>query len=456
MPARRNPVFFWGTSWCLLLGAALGFQVPLSRVTTGRTSSLRAVDPVLVDQAMAVVGDHHHLHTMSTMSLSAITGSTCVEDSGWWCSIQNTVEGSIESLHGAVVAVGMKQNSYGFSIIIFTAMARLLTFPLTYLSYQSSDRVKALKPYMDQIKERYKDNQQEMNLATAKLYEMTATNPLAGCLPSLAQIPVFIALYRSVLNLAFAHKLDESFFWLPSLEGPTYDQGRGIGWLLGDWIDGVPPLGWHDTIAFLALPIALVITQSLSMRVMSPPADPEDVAAQRTQRVLKYLPLLIGWFSANVPAGLGLYWMTSNLFTVGSSVASKAYLKANPPTLDIDFKKLGIDDGSAGVKLPNTIEEAIAQAKINAAPSRLPRRAGIPPMTLFDVALAKQNLDAFPSTVFDLSSGGDAKVHDDDDIALVVPVHHDHHDGEISVQAIEQDELAPVTTPLMEPEPTRR
>ena len=90
---------------------------------------------------------------------------------------------------------------------MFTAFLRTLIFPLNYISYEATDRNKALKPYMDKIRERYAEDQQSMNLATAKLYEMTETNPLAGCLPAIAQIPVFIALYRSILNLAFEKRI---------------------------------------------------------------------------------------------------------------------------------------------------------------------------------------------------------------------------------------------------------
>ncbi len=73
------------------------------------------------------------------------------------------------------------------------------------------------------------------------------------------------------------------------------------------------------------------------MKVLSPPPDPNDKAAQNANRVLKYLPLMIGYFSANVPAGLGLYWMTSNVFSVAGSLGAKAYLKQNPPKLDVEF-----------------------------------------------------------------------------------------------------------------------
>ena len=388
---------------CLLRCALSFVSVPLEKVSPRRRYAKRMTVRAVLEPTSLVTTAQEMLTTSShlpTMTLSAIQGATCIDEAGWWCNIQNGVQGLIEGLHGELVSAGVDENSYGYAIIFFTFLCRSLTFPLTFLSYQSTDRVKALKPYTEQIKERYGDDQQSLNLATAKLYEMTATNPLAGCLPSLAQIPVFIALYRSVLNLAFAGKLDESFFWLPSLQGPTYDTGRGIGWLTNTWVDGVPPLGWHDTLCFAALPVALVLTQSLSMRVMQPPADQQDEAAKSTQRVLKYLPLLIGWFSANVPSGLGLYWMTSNLFTVAASASTKAYIQENPPKLDIDFNALGLDDGSAGLKLPNNIEEAIAQAKVNAKPSRIPRRAGVAPIPLFELDTAQDNLRNFPSTAF--------------------------------------------------------
>ena len=70
------------------------------------------------------------------------------------------------------------------------------------------------------------------------------------------------------------------------MEGPTYDNGRGLQWLTDNWVDGVPPLGWHDTLCFLALPAALVVAQTISMRVLSPPPDPNDKAAQNANRVL--------------------------------------------------------------------------------------------------------------------------------------------------------------------------
>jgi membrane protein insertase Oxa1/YidC/SpoIIIJ len=68
---------------------------------------------------------------------------------------------------------------------------------------------------------------------------------------------------------------------------------------------------------------------------LSPPVDPNDAKAKQTQAILKYLPLMIGWFSLQVPAALGVYWMTNNIITTTATQTIKGYLKANPPQLDI-------------------------------------------------------------------------------------------------------------------------
>ena len=119
-------------------------------------------------------------------------------------------------------------------------------------------------------------------------------------------------------------KLTESFLWLPSLEGPVSDYTKGVGWLFGDEAQGYawqgfnPPLGWDDTLAYLTLPVILVISQYISTSILTPKVD--DPAQQQSQAILKFLPLMIGWFSLNVPSGLGLYWITNNIVTTLTTV----------------------------------------------------------------------------------------------------------------------------------------
>jgi len=165
-----------------------------------------------------------------------------------------------------------------------------------------------------------------MNQKIAEVYQTNQINPLAGCIPALVQIPIFIGLYRAVLNLAKEDRLDERFLWLPNLEGPIYgaDPAHGSDWLLKNWNNGIPSLGWEDTLAFLSLPVILIVSQYVSMALMTPTMNKD----QEQPAILKFLPLMVGWFSLNVPAALGIYWVVNNIVTtlltlqIRSSLAS--------------------------------------------------------------------------------------------------------------------------------------
>jgi YidC/Oxa1 family membrane protein insertase len=210
---------------------------------------------------------------------------------------------------------------------------------------KSAEYVKALKPYLDEIKEKFKDNKDQQNRAIGKLYEDAEQNPLAGCAVSLVQLPIFLGLYRGIRLLAQDGKLDQPFLWIPSLEGPvTAPDYRGMEWLTQGWtnIDGLltPAMGWDTTLAFLIMPVVLVLGQALTMQLLQPPvdenmSDEEKEQMGKTGLILKFLPLLIGFFSLQVPAGLTIYWFTSNTFTLAQSLGVKAYYKAYPPEIEL-------------------------------------------------------------------------------------------------------------------------
>ena len=214
------------------------------------------------------------------------------------------------------------------------------------------------------------------NRAVSKLYEDANTNPLAGCLVSLAQLPIFLGLYRSVTRLAREGVIDEPFLWIPSLEGPvTAPDYRGLEWLTQGWttLDGAlptPSLGWETTIRFMIMPLILVLGQSLTMSALQPPVDenlPEEEKEQleRTQTILKFLPLMIGFFSLQVPAGLTIYWFTSNFFTLGQSLAVRKYYELNPPKIDLPEYWDALDDMS---NMSPDERRAAAEAGIAAGP----------------------------------------------------------------------------------------
>lgn len=155
------------------------------------------------------------------------------------------------------------------------------------------------------------------------------------------------------------------------MAGPLYGQQRGMEWLTQNWVDGVPSLGWHDTIAFLTIPIILIATQTVSQRMLSPPT-PDDPKAQQTQAILKYLPFMVGYFSLSVPAGLGVYWITNNLITTAISLTIKEKFKKNPIVYDVDVdpKDLGYDPAAVAMEF----DEMLAEAKLHLQPSREKKR----------------------------------------------------------------------------------
>jgi len=194
----------------------------------------------------------------------------------------------------------------------------------------STIALQALQPQVKAIQDKFKGRPpEEAQVEVARLYKEAGVNPLAGCLPTLVTLPVWIGLYRALSNVADEGLLKEGWFWIPSLAGPTslaaQKAGAGTSWLF-PFVDGAPPIGWEAASAYLILPVLLVASQALTQQLMAPPPPHEggaDGGAASSQAILKFLPLMIGWFSLNVPAGLTLYWFTNNLL----STAQQAYLK---------------------------------------------------------------------------------------------------------------------------------
>lgn len=190
------------------------------------------------------------------------------------------------------------------------------------------------------------------NRATAKLFEDANANPLSGCLISILQLPILIGLYRSISLLAKDGQLQEPFLWIPSLEGPVSaaNDYRGMEWLTEGWVDGVPSLGWEATVAFLIMPVVLVLGQKLTMSVLTPEpdtskmSDEEKEQQEKTAGILTFLPLLIGFFSLQVPAGLTIYWFTSNLYSLSQSLIIRKYYETNPPEIELPDYWDALDD----------------------------------------------------------------------------------------------------------------
>ena len=182
----------------LLLGRGHGFlaprHAPLARVAQRISVSLRATP---VDASPSLV-------------VAALVDAQPVDKSGWFGSIVQTMETIITFLHDVV-------GSYGVAIVLFTIILKALTFPLNYAQIESTTKMQQLQPAIKKIQATYAADPDKMNVMMAELYKENELNPLAGCLPSLLQIPIFIALYRALLSLA-----REDLLGSPSSGSPTW------------------------------------------------------------------------------------------------------------------------------------------------------------------------------------------------------------------------------------------
>lgn len=263
------------------------------------------------------------LYTVADAAVSSsesVTGTT-KQSSDWLSGITYSMESVLKVLKDGLSTLHVPY-AYGFAIILLTVLVKAATFPLTKKQVESAMAMRSLQPMIKAIQERYAGDKEKIQLQTARLYKLAGINPLAGCLPTLATIPVWIGLYRALSNVADEGLLTEGFFWIPSLAGPTTvaarQNGSGISWLF-PFVDGQPPLGWSDTLAYLVLPTLLVISQYISVQIMQS-SQTSDPNMKSSQAITKFLPLMIGYFALSVPSGLSLYWLTNNILSTAQQV----------------------------------------------------------------------------------------------------------------------------------------
>lgn len=190
-------------------------------------------------------------------------------------------------------------SSYGLVIALLTIFIRLLTSPLVYTSYLSGAKMKALRPELDVLKAKYKDDQQAFSMEQMKLFRTAGVNPLGGCIPALLQIPIFFALY-SFFNANLALR-GEKFWWANDLS--SYD-------IILSWKMSLPFIGNHLSLFTITAVITSLLISLYSMSMTPDQNNP----------VLKYMPyifpvLLLGIFNS-LPAALTWYYTVSNLITL--------------------------------------------------------------------------------------------------------------------------------------------
>ncbi|HKJ47509.1 MAG TPA: membrane protein insertase YidC [Christiangramia sp.] len=200
--------------------------------------------------------------------------------------------------------------SYGLAIIAMTIVVRIVLSPVTYKSYLSQAKMKILRPEINELNEKYKDNAMKKQQETMKLYSKAGASPMSGCLPALMQIPVFYALFQFFPS-AFQLR-QKSFLWADDLS--SYDTIAELPFTIpfyGDHVSLFPIL------ASIAIFIYMMMTTGQNMQAQQQPGMPN-------MKFLMYLsPLIMLIFFNNYASGLSLYYFTSNLITIGIMLVIK-------------------------------------------------------------------------------------------------------------------------------------
>lgn len=186
--------------------------------------------------------------------------------------------------------------NYGWVIIIFSIIIKFALHPLTRQSYKSMKKMQLLQPKIAELKEKYKDDQQRVQKETMKLYSTYGINPMGGCLPTLLQMPILIALW-SLFNVAIDIRQQPFMLWITNLSSP-------------DVIYRLPfkiPLFNIDVISGLALLLGITMFMQQKMSVKDP-----------SQKALVYvMPVMFTAIFMSFPSGLNLYYFMFNVLSIG-------------------------------------------------------------------------------------------------------------------------------------------
>ncbi|MBN2190118.1 MAG: membrane protein insertase YidC [Candidatus Aureabacteria bacterium] len=187
-------------------------------------------------------------------------------------------------------------HNYGISIIMVTVLTKVITYPAMRAQFKSMRKMQDLAPKIQAIKAKYKDNPQKLNQETMELYKKHKVNPMGGCLPMLAQMPIFIAfyivIYRAVelrgasfinLHMALPASMGSGALWITdlSMKDPTY-----------------------------ILPVLMGATMFLQQKLSGTSMDPSQAKA------MMIMPLVFTFIFLSFPSGLVLYWLVSNLLSI--------------------------------------------------------------------------------------------------------------------------------------------
>ncbi len=218
--------------------------------------------------------------------------------------------------------------NFGVAIILLTLIIRGVMFPIAQKQFASMAAMRAIQPKMKALQERYKDDRQKLQQETMALYKQEGVNPLAGCLPILIQIPIFFALYKTlILTIEMRHQ--PFALWITDLSAPDPLHVLNLFGLLPFEVPGFLGIG--------VLAILLGVTMWLQFKLNPAAMDPMQ------QQIFAIMPWVMMFVMAPFAAGLLIYWITSNILTI----AQQSYLYSKHPQMKVQLEKDKADQARA-------------------------------------------------------------------------------------------------------------
>jgi YidC/Oxa1 family membrane protein insertase len=202
--------------------------------------------------------------------------------------------------------------TWGTSIIALTIVVRAVLIPLTYKQIKGMRALQALQPQMKQIQEKYKNDRQRMQQEMMRFYQENKINPLASCLPLILQLPIFFALFQLLNGGSFEEDVEAT---------------GGQGWFfISSVIEN--PQGAELVILMLLFAGSMALSTLVTMR-----SSPSTGGSNQQYILIGAFSLVGLFFVPTFPAGLSLYWITTNFWTVLQSYAAAKLIPApEPPT----------------------------------------------------------------------------------------------------------------------------
>ena len=178
--------------------------------------------------------------------------------------------------------------NYGLAIILLTVAIKIVLYPLTVKQVKSMKAMQDLQPKMKALQEKYKDNKERLQQEIASLYKQHNVNPLSGCLPLLVQMPILMGIFFAIRE--YQYQGPTNFLWIKNLQ-----QGTSIS-------DPSDP--------YFIIPVLCALTTWLQQKQTT------TEMTQQNKMMLMFMPLFIGYITITFPAGLGVYWVVSNIVQI--------------------------------------------------------------------------------------------------------------------------------------------